>query len=213
MEPVLAIIDIDIQGGQDERTREGLLEGIRSFEGDCVLPLWINMLQERADLRVVCLVYDLSQLDDFLMDVVRSVPGVRGTSGRLAFAGYIDGDVFSELPLLEQASTASGIAATIDLRSEPGRDRKVFEGLVSLPQHPKVRVAWAMQLFHSSRTDMSLLLLADDLQSLNAYVMSWVRTVPGITDTDLILMSDWEVVGNAEHFVAAAERYARQVTE
>ena len=83
--------------GQDELARERLLENLRSSARPCITPLWVNWLRERADLRVVCLVHDLEQLDDFLVDVIRTVPGVRGTSARLAFDGMVRGESLMDI--------------------------------------------------------------------------------------------------------------------
>jgi hypothetical protein len=67
----IAIIDVDIRSGQDEVAREAVLARLQAFEGDCVTPLWVNWLRARADLRVVCMVHELTKLDDFLIDILR----------------------------------------------------------------------------------------------------------------------------------------------
>ena len=100
MEPTLAVIDIDIISGQDELAREGLLANLKHHPDPCLTVLWVNWLRERADLRVVCLIHDLARLDDFLVDVIRSVPGVRGTSAQLAFDGMTRADALMDVSML-----------------------------------------------------------------------------------------------------------------
>jgi hypothetical protein len=204
MQPTLAIIDVDIQSGQDEAAREALLTNLRGHCKACVQPLWVNLMRERADLRVVCLVRDLARLDDFLVDTIRATPGVRGTSARLAFGGVVRADVITELPLQDSAFTRRA-AAAVFVKTEPGRDRQTYEALIALPPHPEVKVAWALKVFHSPEADIKLLLLGERTTALTGYVMSWVRTVPGVLDTELTAVLDWEILGKPEDFIELAE--------
>ena len=66
----IAVIDANIRSGQDELAREDVLARLRNYDQPCVTPLWVNWLRNRADLRIVCMVDELSRLDDFLIDVV-----------------------------------------------------------------------------------------------------------------------------------------------
>ena len=69
-QPVLAFVDADIVSGKDELAREQLLDNLRRFNSNGVAPLWVNWLRQRADLRFVCLVRDVSEFNDFMLDVV-----------------------------------------------------------------------------------------------------------------------------------------------
>ena len=207
MQSALVIIDVDIRSGEDEAAREELIERLRHHEPDAVVPLWVNLLWERGDLRLVCLAHDLSRLDDFLVDVVRRVPGVRSTSARLAFEGVIYPEALNEIPLQAAAWTQRS-AAAVFVKSEPGRDRSIYQALLDLPPHPQVRVVWVLQLFHSPQADMKLLLTSDNFSALTGYVMSWVRTIPGILDTELVTMMDWQILGRPEDLIALTERFA-----
>src|SRR5512136_2370006 len=152
MASTLAMIDVDIQSGHDEQAREVLLGNLRGYCETCIQPLWMNLLRERADLRVVCLVRDVALLDDFLVDVIRATPGVRSTSARLAFGGVVRADVITELPL-QSSSRTRRAAATVFVKTEPGRDRQTYKALLALPRHPEVQVAWILKLFHSPEAD------------------------------------------------------------
>jgi hypothetical protein len=47
------MVDIDIHAGQDEMTREQLLENLAGHRDKAITPLWLNRLRARADLRMV----------------------------------------------------------------------------------------------------------------------------------------------------------------
>jgi hypothetical protein len=203
-QPTLAMIDVEIRSGQDEIAREAILANLKGYCEECVQPLWVNLLRERADLRIVCLVRDLSQLDNFLIDVIRSAPGVRGTSAHLAFGGVVHGSVINELPL-QDAPGIRQAAATVSIKTEPGFDRQAYKTLVALNHHPDVRVGFVLKVFHSPETDIQMLLLGDRTTSLTGFVMGWIRTVPGVLDTSLTSTVDWQIIGKPDDFVELAQ--------
>ena len=206
MQPTLAVIDIDIYAGQDEIAREGLLDNLTRAKDQCITPLWVNWLRERADLRVVCVVHDLGRFDDFLVDVIRTVPGVRGTSAQLAFDGVVCNEAMMSISSLNSVWNHRA-AATVEVKTQPGRDREVYSALIGLPKHKKVGVVWVVKLFHSTEADLMLLLTGERTAALTGYVMSWVRTVPGIVDSQLTSVLDWQILGDTEDFRALAERF------
>ncbi len=211
MKMTLAVIDIDVYAGQDEMAREGLLENLSRPHDRCITPLWINWLRERADLRVVCLVHDLLQFDDFLVDVIRTVPGGRGTSARLAVDGMVCGDAIMDIAL-HGALWDRRAAATVDVKTLPGHDREVYRALTELPKHKQVSAVWVVKLFHSSEADLMLLLLGERTAALTGYAMSWVRTVPGVVDTQLSSVQDWEILGSADDFLLLTERFPELIS-
>jgi hypothetical protein len=42
---------------------------------------------------------------------------------------------------------------------------------------------------------------------LTGYVMSWIRTVPGVQDTSLTSVLDWRILAATEEFVTLCERF------
>ncbi len=206
MKPTLAIIDIDIASGQDELARERLLENLARCTKQFISPLWVNWLRERADLRVVCLAHDLAQFDDFLVDVIRSVPGVRGTAAQLAFDGAVRGDALMDISMQDSVWDRRA-AATVLVKSQPGQDREVYQALLDLPPHQEVELVWVVKLFHSSEADLLLLLIGERTSALTGYVMSWVRTVPGVIDTRLTSVLDWRILGQTEDFISLVQRF------
>lgn len=206
MQPTLGVIDIDIYAGQDEQAREGLLENLNKLADRCVTPLWLNWMRERADLRVVCLVHDLLRFDDFLVDVIRSVPGVRGTAARLAFDGTVCADAMRDIAT-QNTIWDRRAAATVEVKTQPGQDREVYRALIELPRHKEVQVVWVVKLFHSTEADLMLLLLGRRTAALTGYTMSWIRTVPGVVDTQVTSVLDWQILGNDTDFQALIERF------
>jgi hypothetical protein len=151
-------------------------------------------------------VHDLTMFDDFLVDVIRSVPGVRGTSAQLAFDGVVRDEPLMDVSLLETMWDRRA-AATVLVKLQPGQDAEAYRALLDLPPHQQVQVVWIVKIFHSLEADVMLLLLGDRTSALTGYAMSWVRTVPGVADTQLSSVLDWRILGDTEDFIALAERF------
>lgn len=206
MKPTLAVIHVDIAAGQDELAREVLVENLTAYRNPCLTVLWVNWIRERADLRVVCLIHDLEQFDDFLVGTIRSAPGVRGTSAQLAFDGTVRGDAVMDISMLNSGWDRRA-AATVQVKLQPGRDDEVYQALCHLPPHDLVDLVWVVKVFHSSDADLQILLIGARTAALTGYVMSWIRTVPGVQDTTLTSVLDWRVLADAEAFVELCQRF------
>lgn len=206
MGPTLAVINIDISSGHDEMAREGLLENLSRFRDDCLKVLWVNWLRERADLRVVCLVYDLELLDHFLCNVVRKVTGVRGTSAQLAFDGVVHSEALMDVSLLN-AGWDKRAAASVQIKLQPGRDEEAYAALLNVPRHDQIQPVWVVKVFHSVNADLNMLLLGERSSALTGYVMSWIRTIPGVVDTQLTTVLDWQIFGGTDDFFELVRRF------
>ena len=180
----LAFVDADIISGKDEVAREQLLNNLMEYHSNGVAPLWVNWLRSRADLRFVCLVRDLQEFNHFMLDVVRSVEGVRETRTTLSFSGRADIDALLELEM-EVSPSSQTIAASVLMDVQPGMDRRCFQAIIDLPPHPDVRRVWLLNTYHSDDADLMLLLLGKNASALTGYIMSWVRTAPGVIDTEM----------------------------
>ena len=211
MKPTLAVIHIDIAAGADELAREHLLENLEAYKNPCLTVLWVNWIRERADLHVVCLVHDLDLFDEFLIDTIRSAPGVRGTSAQLAFDGIMRSDAVMDVSMLNSGWDRR-VAALVQVKLQPGRDNEGYEALCRLPPHEQVDVVWVVKLFHSTDADLLILLLGERTAVLTGYTMSWIRTTPGVLDTTLTSVLDWRILGETEAFVTLCERFAERAT-
>ncbi|MEZ4656366.1 MAG: hypothetical protein R2911_02230 [Caldilineaceae bacterium] len=203
---LLAFIDADIISGKDEVAREALLENVRRYRSNGVAPLWVNWLRHRADLRFVCLVRDVSEFNDFMLDVVRNVEGVRETGTILSFGGRADIDTLLDLEM-DVSPNGQMVAASIQIDVQPGMDRHCFQSLIELPPHPDVRRAWLLNCYHSENADLMMLLLGKNESALTGYVMSWVRTTPGVIDTEMSTVLDWRWLASPEDIVELCELF------
>lgn len=204
--PALAFVDADIVSGKDELAREALLANVRRYRTPGVAPLWVNWLRHRADLRFVCLVRDFSEFNSFVLDVVRSVDGVRETSTILSFGGRADLDTLLDLEM-EVSPTSQTVAASVMIDVQPGADRRCFQALLDLPPHPDVRRVWLLNCYLSDEADLQLFLLGKNLSALTGYVLSWVRTTPGVIDTVMDSVLDWRWLANPDDIIELCEMF------
>ena len=202
--PVLTMVDADIVSGKDEIAREQLLSNLQRYSSPAVSPLWVNWLRHRADLRFVCLTNNLEEYNDFMLDVVRSVEYVRETRTILSFGGRVDIDALLDLEM-EVGPNSHTVATSVMIDVQPGMDRQCFQGLLDLPPHPEVRRVWLLNCYHSEDADLMMLLLGKNIAALTGYVMSWVRTVPGVIDTEMDTVLDWRWMASPEDIVTLCE--------
>lgn len=204
--PVLAFIDADIMSGKDELARESLLSHLSRYHSPGVAPLWVNWLRSRADLRFACLVRDFQEFNTFMLDVVRSVEGVRETRTMLSFGGRADVESLLELEM-EVSPNGQATATSLLIDVQPGMDRRCFQSLLDLPPHPDVHPVWLLNTYHSDDADLMMLLLGKDVATLTGYVMSWVRTVPGVVDTEMSTVLDWRWLASPDDIVELCEMF------
>ncbi|MCB0243735.1 MAG: AsnC family transcriptional regulator [Anaerolineae bacterium] len=203
---VLAFVDADIMSGKDELAREELLRNVRRYKSTGVSPLWVNWLRQRADLRFVCLVRDLAEFNDFMLDVVRSVDGVRETRTMLSFGGRADIDTLLDLEM-EVSPNSQMVASSVLIDVRPGLDRQCFQTLLDLPPHPDVRRVWLLNCYHSDDADLMMLLLGKNVAALTGYVMSWIRTADGVVDTEMSTVLDWRWLASPDTIVELCELF------
>lgn len=200
----IAMIDVDIRSGQDEVAREAVLARLQAFSGACVTPLWVNWLRARADLRVVCMVHELTMLDDFLIEVLRDAQGVIGTRAMLSFGGRANINHLMEIPL---AANGQFYAATVRIKLMPGYDASAFERIWALPEHPSVNPVWLLRTYHSYDADLNMLLFSEDYPAINGYVTSWLRPVAGLMDSMVCDVVDWHLLASPDQLITLAEQF------
>ena len=205
VQPTLAIVDANIISGKDEVAREQLLYNLRHYRGNGVRPLWINWMRPRADLNFTCLIHDVQAFNAFMLDVVRSTEGVRETSTILSFGGRADIDSLLDLEM--EITTNNMVAANVMIDVQPGMDRRCFQGLLDLPPHPQVRRVWLLNCYHSDNADLMMLILGKNTAAITGYVMSWIRTTPGVVDTEALTVIDWRWLASPEDIVELCEMF------
>ena len=205
-QPVLVFVSTDIISGMDELARETLVRNLRHYRTGGVSPLWVNWLRQRADLHFACLVHNLQEFNDFMLDIVRSADGVRETTTILSFGGRADIDALLELEM-EVSPNSNIVASNVMIDVKPGLDRQCFQALLDLPPHPDVRRVWLLNCYHSEDADLMMLLLGKNQAALTGYVMSWVRTTPGVIDTEMSTVMDWRWLASPEDVVELCDMF------
>jgi hypothetical protein len=204
--PVLAFVDADIVSGKDELAREQLVNNLRRYRSPGVSPLWVHWQRQRADLHFVCTVHDFGEFNDFMLDVVRSVEGMRETTTMLSFGGHINIDALLDLEM-ETSPPSALVAGSVMIDVQPGFDRRCFQALRDLPSHPDVRCVWLLNCYHSSDADLMMMLLGKNEAALTGYLMSWIRTTPGVIDTEMGSVLDWRWMASPDDIVELCELY------
>lgn len=206
VKPVLAFVDCDILSGKDELAGEQLLEHVGRYRTNGVTPLWVNWLRHRADLRFVCLVRDFAEFNNFILDVVRSVDGVRETTTILSLGGRADLDALLDLEM-DVSQNSQNVAVTVMIDVKAGMDRRCFQALLDLPPHPDVRRIWLLNTYHSERADLQLFLIGKNLSAVTGYIMSWVRTATGVLDTEIDTVLEWRWLADPDDIIALCEMF------
>jgi DNA-binding Lrp family transcriptional regulator len=166
----------------------------------------VHWQRQRADLSFACTVHDFSEFNDFMLNVVRSVEGVRETTTILSFGGHIDIDNLLDLEM-EVSPGSHTVVAWVMIDVQPGVDRACFQALLDLPPHPDVRRVWLLNCYHSDDADLMLMLLGKNEATLTGYIMSWVRTTPGVIDTDTATVMDWRWMASPDDIVELCELF------
>ncbi|MEX1020127.1 MAG: hypothetical protein WDZ49_10735 [Litorilinea sp.] len=247
-QPILAFVDCEIAGGHEELVREQLVQRGMDYQmlrdplysggnqqpglhdtrstgksapinTHGVAPLFVSWLRERAALRLVCMVRNLGEFNDFMLDEVRTINGVRKTRTTLSFGGWAEVDTLLELEMeMSPASVHTSMdhggadhgpavaataatAANVWINVQPGMDRTCFAALRNLPDHPDVRQVWLLHCYQTLDNDLNLLLLGKSPAALAAYVMSWIRTAPGVLNTEMGTVQDWRFLAEADDLV------------
>jgi len=154
-------------------------------------------------------VRDLQEFNLFMLDVVRSVEGVRETRIILSFSGRADIDTMLELEM-EVNPSSQTIAASVLIDVQPGMDRRCFQALIDLPPHPDVRRVWLLNTYHSDDADLMMLLLGKNVAALTGYMMSWIRTTPGVIDTEMATVLDWRWLAEPDDIVELCDLFFDQ---
>lgn len=204
--PALAFVAADIMSGKDELAREQLLNNLRRYRTPGVSPLWVYWQRQRADLSFACTVHDFSEFNEFMLDVVRSVDGVRETTTVLSFGGHIEIDVLLDLEM-EVSPGSPTVAGSVMIDVQPGLDRACLQALRDLPPHPDVRCVWLLNCYHSRAADLMMMLLGSSDAALTGYLMSWIRTTPGVIDTEMSSVLDWRWMASPDDIVELCELY------
>lgn len=210
-EPSLAFVDAVIDSNKDSSARRALQDRLQKWYRRGVSLLWINTLRHRADIRLVCLVQDFRKFNTLVLDEIRSVDGVRATRTTFSFNGVANVDLLLDLEMevLPHTGTSSSY---LQLSVVPGEDRNVLEAITSLPSSLDVRVVWALNTY-SHASDLSLLLLGLDGTVIADYIMTHIRPIEGLVDTETDEIVEWAWMAEPEAIISLCEMFCPEEEE
>ena len=197
-------VNVDPLAGEDENVRKTLLTRLNALDDETretIHPILLRWNRARFDIELICVADDLSALDDFLMDVVRSVEGVNNTNCHIMSSGFVFPGGMARARMARAAGQAF-IGATVDLDVQPGTDRQVFEQLYDLTEADDLRKFYVFKDFASAHSDMSLSLIGPDQATVDEYVQRFVRSVDGVVDTQTVYTHGWAMLATDEELEA-----------
>ena len=204
---------VDCVAGTDQEVLEGLLENFKKDRPERVLPVSIGYIKTKGDYLIPLLIQDIADVDDVIIDKIRSVPGVCDVKSyilnlhvpedREDEEGGAEAEDSAELPLL-----AHGMVF-IDVES--GKDRHVLKTL-SRSDTEDVKINFLGHCFHSFDCDMLAFVSGYDHNILFEWVRSSVRTIDGVLDTDVDSISGMEPLILPEEMEALMEELSKLET-
>ena len=99
------------------------------------------------------------------------------------------------------------IAEKSNAPSDEATTRQVIQALLDLPPHPDVRLVWLLNTYHSEQADLQLFLIGKNLSAITGYLMSWVRTAPGVVDTEMDTVLEWRFLANPDNIIELCEMF------
>ncbi len=180
----------DVEAGLDEIAHEKLMKNMKPTE--TVKPLFIGQIFETADLEVMLQATDVDELNEFILDKIRSIKEIREimvfpiTSFRgLAQFGLADlknsyippkGEPV-ELPLF-----------MVKLDVEPTKDVDVYQKLSEIPMSDDVLPAFLGYTFQQADFDIGFYFFATDTKTAWDFVNGSIRTIDGVWDTEVTII-------------------------
>ena len=201
---LLLYVLLDIEAGLEREALAGLARNLESEVGGRFGATAIWEIHHSCDLAVELRLQEpgaIAELDELLVDKVRSVPGVRETSIRPIYHFRFIDKQGSQRAYNAALSDSPEVLGVVLLDVACGKDRSVREALLGLKDGGGVVPVDVETAFHSVEFDMSLLLVGPSEASFHGYVKQQVRAIDGISDTVLEVWEIARVLTGAEEFV------------
>lgn len=193
---------VDCIAGRDDAVLEGLTANFTKDRSESILPVSIGYVKTKGDYVIPMLVQDMAEVDDLLIDKVRSVDGVSDIKSYL-FNMQVprpdEDEVDEGTPLM-----AHGI---IFVDVEGGKDRACLDAIAALGDD-EVSINFLGHCFHSFDCDMVVFVSARSHARLFEWVKEKIRPIDGILDTDVEIISGMEPLLSMEEAQALMEELA-----
>jgi len=177
---------VDCVAGKDDEVLDGLVANFTKDRPTSVLPVSIGYIKTKGDYIIPMLVKDISDVDDVIIDRIRSVPGIADVKSYI-FNLQIPEEDTTEEPG-DEVMLAHGMVF-IDVES--GKDRHVLKTM-AVSGDENVKINFLGHCFHSFDCDMVAFVSAYNANILFEWVRSTVRPIDGVLDTDVDIISGME---------------------
>ncbi len=197
---------IDPYAGEEAEVYQALLTRLNGLEEDNITPLYLRWIVSSYDLELVCHTNDLSTFNDFMIDTIRSVPGVNNTESQLLNNGFVFPGGFA-LSRMRAEHGYSVTHAVVDIDVTPGDERDVFAALYDLPEADDLRKVYLFQEFAGMKADITLQIAGPSASTIATYVAQYIRPMFGIRDTTTTFSSGTATFVNVDELQTVLAAY------
>lgn len=201
---------LDIVAGKEKEALEGLVKNLEPEVGGRFGPAAIWQIRHSTDYAVELRLKDpaaVADLDDLLIDKVRSVDGIAETTIRTIF-NFSFIDEAGGKKAVAAARGEGGILGVVLCDVVCGKDRETHQAMLALKPDGDVVPVDVETAFHSADFDASVLLVGPDEGALHAYIQKHLRPIDGVYDTFCEVWSILKVFGGEEAFAAGWQSMA-----
>ncbi len=178
---------VDCLAGKDEEVLAGLIENFKKGRPETVLPVSIGYIKTKGDYIIPMLIQDIADVDDVIIDKVRSVDHICDVKSYI-FNLHIPEEDEAKEQDPDQLFLAHGM---IFIDVESGKDRHVLKTLAHSSDED-VQINFLGHCFHSFDCDMVAFVSAYNHNILFEWVRSKIRSIDGVLDTDVDAISGME---------------------
>lgn len=177
---------VDCIAGTDDAVLEGLTKNFSENPNEAILPVSIGYVKTKGDYIIPMLVQDVAEVDDLIIDKIRSVEGVSDIKSYL---------FNMQVPQAEEDEMAEGTPllahGIIFVDVAGGKDREALEKISALGDED-VSINFLGHCFHSFDCDMIAFVSARSHGRLFEWVREKIRPIDGVLDTDVEIISGME---------------------
>jgi len=188
---MIVFVVVDIEAGKYSQIWQKLIANLRK-KNDQVQPLIANRILEKGDISIIFRVSHPKYLSDYIISNIRSVEGVRDIE-----TYYLLNAVFlASKDRLSQEK--KGIQAYVSIQTESNKDKQVFESIKSLKTSGSIYSRFIGYTFHKLGFNILYSLNAPDLTALEDFLYESIRSIDGVSDTELMIGTNYEYLTDPE---------------
>lgn len=205
--PLIAEVHILTQQNAFVKTYEHIVAALKSkkVENYALLPMYVNYDSDDLELRICMEFRDAALVDKFIVDKIRTIPGVEATRVRLT----LDGRIFPKGVKALAAMDGNYQSCHIFLKIDPEKDGSAWSALRSLSDTDSVFPTWVFRDFYEYDRDVTLRLMGRDRDVLTSFVDDVVRKIEGVISCRIQYTNKVEKLLNDEQLMSFAQHWLR----